>query len=100
VDRLSPSMLSTLGKGANGMCSPAGHQTYAVNDKAYDVEFVYHSIDDVLSGQASLDRFELSQATTRIEGIIYLYDAAKADVLLSLPGLLGELLLSQIYKVL
>jgi len=86
-------MLSTLGKGAAATCSPAGHQAYAINDVTYSVGFVHHSLQDILSGQASMDRYELSQAITRIEGIIYLYDATKSDVLLSLPGLLGKLLL-------
>jgi len=90
-------MLSTLGKGASALCSTAGHQTYAINDVTYKVGFVHHSLQNILSGQAPMDRYELSQATTRIEGIIYLYDATKSDVLLSLPGLFGKLLLVRAY---
>lgn len=92
MGQLSSAALSTLGKGANAIRSPAGHPSYTINDKTYDVRYVHHSIDNVLSGQVPMDRFDLSQATTRTEGLIYLYDATKADVLLSLPALLGELL--------
>lgn len=68
----------------------ARSKQYCLDQQSYLVHFVDYSLDDVLSGKLSGDDSISAADDLHLDGVMYLYDVMKSDVLLVLPGLLGE----------
>jgi len=63
---------------------------YLFDDQSYFVHFVDYTIGDVLSNKLPVDGPVSPTSELYLNGIMFLYDVTKTDVLLSLPGLLGK----------
>jgi len=63
---------------------------YSLDDQPYFVHFVDYTIGDVLSSRLPTEGPISPASELYLNGIMFLYDVTKADVLLYLPGLLGE----------
>ena len=61
-----------------------------MDDQSYLVHFIDYTVDDVLSSKLPVNRPIPPTTHLYLNGIMYLYDVTKTDVLLFLPGLLGQ----------
>lgn len=78
---------------SNGLSNPStiGRiKQYSLDDQSYFVHFIDYTVGDVLSSKLPVDGPISLTSELYLNGIMFLYDVTKTDVLLFLPGLLGK----------